>query len=77
MKLVKLIVFRSLEKFSKSMVMPHQRRLQGSFALSTRMLMDYSQLSRNEKVERAREIHDNLEVNIAAYCGHKLNMKHK
>ncbi len=39
-KLVKLIVFRSPKKFSKSMVRPHQRRLQGPFALSTQMLMD-------------------------------------
>ncbi len=36
-----------------------------------------NQLSGNEKVERAREIHDELEVDIAAYCEHKLNMKHK
>jgi hypothetical protein len=28
-------------------------------------------------VDRAREIHDDLEVDIAAYCEHKLNMKHK
>lgn len=31
----------------------------------------------NEKVERAKEIHDELEVDIAAYCEHQLNMKHK
>jgi hypothetical protein len=31
----------------------------------------------NEKVERAKEIHDELEVDIAAYCEHKLNMKHR
>jgi hypothetical protein len=36
-----------------------------------------NRLSGNEKVERAREIHDELEVNIAAYCEHQLNMKHK
>jgi hypothetical protein len=36
-----------------------------------------NQLSRNEKVERATEIHDNLEVNIAVYCEHKFDMKHK
>jgi hypothetical protein len=36
-----------------------------------------NRLIRNEKGERAREIHENLEVNIAAYCEHKLNMKHK
>jgi hypothetical protein len=36
-----------------------------------------NQLSRNEKVDKAREIHDDLEVDIAAYCEHKLNMKHK
>jgi hypothetical protein len=36
-----------------------------------------NQLSGNEKVDKAREIHDDLEVNIAAYCEHKLDMKHK
>ena len=36
-----------------------------------------NRLSGNEKVERAREIHNELEVDIAAYCKHKLNMKHK
>ncbi len=36
-----------------------------------------NQLSGNEKVDRAREIRGDLEVDIAAYCEHKLNMKHK
>jgi hypothetical protein len=36
-----------------------------------------NQLSGNEKVERAREIHEELEVDIAAYCKHQLNMRHK
>ncbi len=34
-------------------------------------------LSNNEKVEQSKEIHNNLEVDIAVYCEHKLNMKHK
>ncbi len=28
-------------------------------------------------MERAREIHNDLEVDMAAYCKHKLNMRHK
>jgi hypothetical protein len=36
-----------------------------------------NRLSRNEKVDRAKEIHNELEVDIVAYCEHKLNMKHK
>lgn len=36
-----------------------------------------NRLSGNEKVERAKEIHDELEVDIVAYCEHQLNMKHK
>ena len=36
-----------------------------------------NRLSGNEKLNRVREIHDDLEVDIAAYCEHKLNMKHK
>jgi len=36
-----------------------------------------NRLSGNEKVEQAKEIHDDLEVDIAAYSEHQLNMKHK
>jgi hypothetical protein len=36
-----------------------------------------NRLSGNEKVNRAKEIHDDLEVDIVAYWEHKLNMKHK
>jgi hypothetical protein len=36
-----------------------------------------NRLCGNKKVERAKEIHDELEVDIVAYCEHKLNMKHK
>jgi hypothetical protein len=36
-----------------------------------------NQLSGNKKVERAREIHNELEADIAAYCEHQLNMHHK
>jgi hypothetical protein len=36
-----------------------------------------NRMSNNEKVERSKELHDKLEVDIAAYCKHKLNMKHK
>ncbi len=31
----------------------------------------------NEKVEQARQIHDELEVDTVAYCEHQLNMRHK
>ncbi len=34
-------------------------------------------LSNNGKVEKMKEIHDELEINIAAYCKHKVNFKHK
>jgi hypothetical protein len=77
-KLVNLIVFKSPKKFSKSMVTPHRRRLRGPFVLFTRMSMDFcNRLSGNVKVNREREIHNDLEVDIAPYCEHKLNMKHK
>ena len=36
-----------------------------------------NRLSGNEKVERAKEIYDELEVDIVAYCEHQLNTKHK
>jgi hypothetical protein len=31
----------------------------------------------NEKLERMRELHDELKANIAAYCEHKINYQHK
>jgi hypothetical protein len=36
-----------------------------------------NQLCCNQKVERSKEIHSKLEVDIAACCEHKLNMRHK
>ncbi len=36
-----------------------------------------NRLSNNEKVERAKEIHNTLEVDIVAYNEHRLNMGHK
>jgi hypothetical protein len=36
-----------------------------------------NQLSGNKKIEKAREIHNELEADIAAYCEHQLNMRHK
>ena len=36
-----------------------------------------SRFKDNWKVEKAKEIHDELEVDIAAYNEHKMNMKHK
>ncbi len=31
----------------------------------------------NKKVDGMKELHDELEVDMAPYCEHKLNMKHK
>ncbi len=36
-----------------------------------------NRLCRNKKIKRSKEIHDKLKVDVAAYCGHKLNMRHK
>ena len=36
-----------------------------------------NRLSNNDKVEKAKEIHDDLEVDVVAYNEHRLNMKHK
>ncbi len=36
-----------------------------------------NRMSNNEKLEKARAIHNDLEVDIAAYCEHQLNMRHK
>jgi hypothetical protein len=35
-----------------------------------------NRISDNEKVEKAKEIHDNLEVDILAYNEHRLNLHH-
>ncbi len=34
-------------------------------------------LTNNEKLERAKDLHDELEVDIAAYNEHRLNMGHR
>ena len=36
-----------------------------------------NRISNNEKVEKARRLHNDLEVDIAAYNEHRLNMRHK
>ncbi len=36
-----------------------------------------NRLSENEKIEKAKEIHDKLNVDIAAYCKHRLYMRNK
>ena len=36
-----------------------------------------NRLSDNEKIDKAKEIHDELKVDIAAYCEHRLNMRSK
>jgi hypothetical protein len=36
-----------------------------------------TRLCENEKVARMRDLHDELEIDIAAYCEHKINYKHK
>ncbi len=36
-----------------------------------------NRLSNNEKVEKAKEIHDELEIDIVAYNKHRLNMSHR
>jgi hypothetical protein len=36
-----------------------------------------NRLSNNDKVEKAKEIHDKLNVDIAAYCKHRLNMRNR
>jgi hypothetical protein len=36
-----------------------------------------NRLNDNEKVENAKEIHEELEVAIAAYCKHRLNMRNR
>ncbi len=36
-----------------------------------------NKLSDNEKVKKAKEIHDELEVDIAVYNKHRLNMRHR
>ena len=36
-----------------------------------------TRLCDNEKVERMKGLHDDLEVDVAAYCEHKINFKHK
>ncbi len=36
-----------------------------------------NRMIKNKKLDRARAIHDNLKVDIVAYCKHQLNMRHR
>jgi hypothetical protein len=36
-----------------------------------------NRMIKNEKLDRARAIHNNLEVDIVAYCKHQLNLRHR
>jgi exonuclease III len=36
-----------------------------------------TRMSDNEKVERMKELHNELKIDVAAYCKHKINFKHK
>jgi hypothetical protein len=36
-----------------------------------------NRLSDNNKIDKAKEIHDKLNVNIVAYCEHRLNVRNK
>ncbi len=36
-----------------------------------------NRLSGNEKIKKAKEIHDELNIDITAYCKHRLNMRNK
>jgi hypothetical protein len=54
------------------------RKAEGTVRLIYENVNGFSnRLCGNEKVEQARQIHDELEVDMAAYCEHRLNMQHK
>ena len=36
-----------------------------------------NRMSDNDKLEKAKELHDELEVDIAAYNEHRLNIRHR
>ena len=41
-----------------------------------RMQMAYGRFSNNWKMAKAKELHDELEVDVVAYNEHRLNMQH-
>jgi hypothetical protein len=54
------------------------RKAEGTVRLIYKNVNGFSnQLCENKKVERARQIHDELEVDLVAYCEHQLNMRHR
>ena len=54
------------------------KKAEGTVRLIYEILNGLSnRLCGNHKVERARQIHDDLEVDLVAYCEHQLNMRHK
>ncbi len=57
--------------------MPLQQRWKEQSALYENVNGINNRMCNNEKFEKMREIHDKLEVDIAAYSKHQLNMKNK
>jgi hypothetical protein len=63
-------------RYSKFSSLLPQQRQRGQFVY-VKVHQYCNRMSNNKKVETSKELHDKLEVDIAAYCKHKLNMKHK
>ena len=54
------------------------RKVEGSVCLIYENVNGFqNKMCGNEKVDKAKDVHDKLEVDIAAYCKHQLNMRHK
>jgi hypothetical protein len=75
---MRLVILMSQMKSLKFMVMPPPSKAEGTIQLMYENMNGLcNQISNNEKLEKARALHDELEVDIAGYCEHQLNMAHK
>ncbi len=64
--------------YSRSTVTPPPKKSKGTFRLVYKNVNGFNnRLCCTQNVERSKEIHNELEVDVVAYCEHKLNMRHK
>ena len=78
----RLLEQSELENIDDEVLEVHGERVTGKQEGVIRLLYENAngidgRFNKNEKVTKAKELHDELEADVVAYCEHRLNLKHK
>ena len=78
----RLLEQSELENIEDEVLEIHGERMAGKQEGVIRLLYENAngidgRFNNNEKVTKAKELHDELEANVVAYCEHRLNLKNK